>query len=167
LLFIISAAGSPPTLELMDKCEIIIGYWTISSAFRRLDPDPEQDLKLQVTHWALLGREPINLPGSRLARVRYAPIATKFRSAAKRREGPLATNAVQQIASYSITSSARAGVLPDRMSTPRRPDAGVPQRPRPAPDAHASLLKLPPPQIIFCAATPAPGLRPLVWVNAP
>jgi hypothetical protein len=36
-----------------------------------------------------------------------------------------------------------------------------------APDAHASLLKLPPPQIIFCAATPAPGLRPLVWVNAP
>ena len=51
--------------------------------------------------------------------------------------------------------------------TPRRPDAGVPQRPRPAPDAHASLLKLPPPQIIFCAATPAPGLRPLVWVNAP
>src|SRR5258707_12342876 len=80
---------------------------------------------------------------------------------------PLATNAVQQIASYSITSSARAGVLPDRMSTARRPDAGVPQRPRPAPDAHASLLKLPPPQIIFCAATPAPGLRPLVWVNAP
>jgi hypothetical protein len=82
-------------------------------------------------------------------------------------EVPLATNAVQQIASYSITSSARAGVLPDRMSTPRRPDAGVPQRPRPAPDAHASLLKLPLPQIIFCAATPAPGLRPLVWVNAP
>jgi hypothetical protein len=35
------------------------------------------------------------------------------------------------------------------------------------PDAHASLLKLPPPKIIFCAATPAPGLRPLVWVNAP
>ena len=32
----------------------------------------------------------------------------------------------------------------------------------PAPDAHASLLKLPPPQIIFWAATPAPGLRPLV-----
>jgi hypothetical protein len=23
------------------------------------------------------------------------------------------------------------------------------------------------PKIIFCAATPAPGLRPLVWVNAP
>jgi hypothetical protein len=63
---------------------------------------------------------------------------------------------VQQIATYSITSSARAG-----------PDAGVPRRPRPAPDTDANLLKLPPPQIIFCAATPAPGLRPLVWVNAP
>jgi len=32
----------------------------------------------------------------------------------------------------------------------------------PAPDADASLLKLPPPKIIFWAATPAPGLRPLV-----
>jgi hypothetical protein len=31
----------------------------------------------------LLGREPINPPGGRLARVRYAPIATKFCSAAK------------------------------------------------------------------------------------
>ncbi len=41
------------------------------------------------------------------------------------------------------------------------------RRPRPAPDAHASLLKLPPPQIIFCAAAPAPGLRPLVRVIAP
>jgi len=26
------------------------------------------------------------------------------------------------------------------MAAGRRPDAGVPQRPRPAPDAHASLL---------------------------
>ena len=47
------------------------------------------------------------------------------------------------------------------MAAARRPDAGVPLQPRPAPDAHASLLKLPPRQIIFCAATPAPGLRPL------
>jgi hypothetical protein len=36
----------------------------------------------------VLGREPINLQGVRLARVRYAPIATKFRSAAKCRDGP-------------------------------------------------------------------------------
>jgi len=95
------------------------------------------------------------------------PTAAQNRTSPDFAFGPLATNAAQQIASYSITSSARAGVLPDRMSTPRRPDAGVPQRPRPAPDAHASLPKLPPPQIIFRAATPAPGLRPLVWVNAP
>jgi hypothetical protein len=30
-----------------------------------------------------LGREPINLPVGRLARVRYAPMATEFRSTAK------------------------------------------------------------------------------------
>ena len=47
-----------------------------------------------------------------------------------------------------------------RMSTPRRPDAGVPQRPRPAPDAHASLLKLPPPQIYFLCRDPAAGFAP-------
>ena len=35
-----------------------------------------------------LGREPINIQGVRLARVGYAPIATKFRSAAKCRDGP-------------------------------------------------------------------------------
>ena len=35
-----------------------------------------------------LGREPINLQGVRLARVRYAPITTKLRSAAKCRDGP-------------------------------------------------------------------------------
>src|SRR4029450_7765746 len=40
--------------------------------------------------------------------------------------------------------------------TPPRP------LPPPPPPPHASLLNLPPPQIIFCAATPAPGLRPLV-----
>jgi hypothetical protein len=32
-------------------------------------------------HQALIDR--VNLPGGRLARVRYAPIAVKFRSAAK------------------------------------------------------------------------------------
>jgi hypothetical protein len=36
----------------------------------------------------LLGREPINLQDVRLARVRYAPIATKFRSAEKCRDVP-------------------------------------------------------------------------------
>jgi Protein of unknown function (DUF2892) len=50
--------------------------------------------------------------------------------------------------------------LPDRMSTPRRPDAGVPQRPRPAPDAHASLLKLPPPSNYFLCRDPGAGFAP-------
>jgi len=36
-----------------------------------------------ISFAGLLGREPINLQGVRLARVRYAPIATKFRSAGK------------------------------------------------------------------------------------
>jgi hypothetical protein len=36
----------------------------------------------------VLGREPINLQGVRLASVRYAPITTKLRSAAKCRDGP-------------------------------------------------------------------------------
>src|SRR6266480_1586468 len=47
-----------------------------------------------------------------------------------------------------------------RMSTPRRPDAGVLQRPRPAPDAHASLLKLPPPSNYFLCRDPGAGFAP-------
>src|SRR3984893_9570755 len=53
-----------------------------------------------------------------------------------------------------------AGVRCHRMSTPRRPDAGVPQRPRPAPDAHASLLKLPPPSNYFLCGDPGAGFAP-------
>src|SRR5258707_15112223 len=73
---------------------------------------------------------------------------------------PLATNAVHQIASYSITSSARAGVLPDRMSTPRRPDAGVPQRPkartrRPRQPAEAAT-----PSNYFLCRDPGAGFAP-------
>src|SRR5215472_8258189 len=47
-----------------------------------------------------------------------------------------------------------------RMSTPPRPDAGVPKRPRPVPDAHASLLKLPPPQNCFLSRDPGAGFAP-------
>jgi hypothetical protein len=50
-----------------------------------------------------LGREPINLPGGRLARVRYAPIATN--SAAQRNDAVCQT---RKSPHYSITSSARA-----------------------------------------------------------
>ena len=58
-------------------------------------------------------------------------------------EVPLATNAVQQIASYLITSSARAGVLPDRMSTPpanrcRRSSAAQARTRRPRQPAEAA-----------------------------
>src|SRR6476661_112058 len=42
---------------------------------------------LLIVGSARLGREPINLRGVRLARVRYAPIATKFRSVGKGRDG--------------------------------------------------------------------------------
>jgi len=51
-----------------------------------------------------LGREPINLSRERLAGVRYSPIATKLRSAAKRRDGPET--------GHSIASSAlRPGLI--------------------------------------------------------
>ena len=44
-----------------------------------------------------LGHEPINLPGGRLARVRYAPIAIKFRSAAKCRDGAIGRHSLEVI----------------------------------------------------------------------
>jgi len=34
------------------------------------------------------GRDPTNLPGGKIARVRFAPIATKFCGTAKWRDGP-------------------------------------------------------------------------------
>jgi hypothetical protein len=46
------------------------------------------------------------------------------------------------------------------MAAGRRPDAGVPQRPRPASDAHASLLKLPPPSNYFLCRDPGAGFAP-------
>ena len=52
----------------------------------------------------LLGREPINLEGVRLARVRYAPIATKFRSAGKRRDGPHGASVMHERSALSRSS---------------------------------------------------------------
>jgi hypothetical protein len=43
----------------------------------------EATSEMSIDTLSKLGRELINLPGGRLARVRYAPIATKFRSAPK------------------------------------------------------------------------------------
>ncbi len=58
---------------------------------------------------ANLGREPINLPGGRFARVRYAPIAIKFRSAAKWRDVPNADINCRDCVVRSL-----AGPEPDR-----------------------------------------------------
>ncbi|MDB6148177.1 MAG: hypothetical protein JWO45_1841 [Spartobacteria bacterium] len=74
--------------------------------------------------------------------------------------GPLATNAVQQIASYSITASARAGVLPIVCPHLGDPMPAFLSGPRPAPGAHASLLKLPPPSNYFLCRDPGAGFAP-------
>ena len=50
---------------------------------RRRHPRDDQASRPHSQHSSNLGRETINLPGGRLAKVRYARIATKFRSAAK------------------------------------------------------------------------------------
>ena len=58
LLLIVSAAGRPPSLRLIGKSEIALGYWT-GDAFRgmsgflrpRLMPSDWQPV---VTHWARL-----------------------------------------------------------------------------------------------------------------
>jgi hypothetical protein len=47
LFVIVSAAGRPPTLELMSKSEVTIGYWT-GDAFRLMNGDSQP----LVTHWA-------------------------------------------------------------------------------------------------------------------
>jgi hypothetical protein len=58
LLLIVSAAGQPPTLKLIGKSEVAIGYWTgdgfrVMSGFLRprLISD---DWQPAVTHWARL-----------------------------------------------------------------------------------------------------------------
>ena len=48
--------------------------------------------KIYTKNFSRLGREPINLQGVRLAKVRYAPITTKLRSAEKCRDGSNATD---------------------------------------------------------------------------
>src|SRR5262249_31383134 len=50
---------------------------------------------------------------------------------------------------------------------PGEPDAGLPQRPRSAPDALASLLKLAPPQNYFLCRDPGAGFSPSCLVDAP
>jgi hypothetical protein len=56
-----------------------------------------------------LGREPINLHGVQLASVRYAPIATVFRRAARCRDGPSATNVHGRVDHLICKSKAQQG----------------------------------------------------------
>jgi len=68
--------------DLSESCESILTrranqrHYCIVAQFVKRPWPPSQ-------HSSNLGRETINLPGGRLAKVRYARIATKFRSAAK------------------------------------------------------------------------------------
>ena len=52
LLLIVSAAGDPPSLKLIAKSEVVIGYWTGDSF--RLMPGwrPPLNWRLRVIHWA-------------------------------------------------------------------------------------------------------------------
>jgi hypothetical protein len=47
LFLIFSAAGEPPTLELMGKSKVEVGYWT-GDAFRLMDGGSQP----KVTRWA-------------------------------------------------------------------------------------------------------------------
>ena len=54
LLLLVSAAGWPPSLKLIGKSEIALGYWT-GDAFRMMsDGRPRLDWRPVVTHWARL-----------------------------------------------------------------------------------------------------------------
>jgi hypothetical protein len=55
LLLIVSAAGQPPSLKLIGKSEVAIGYWT-GDAFRVMSGflRPRLDWQPAVTYWARL-----------------------------------------------------------------------------------------------------------------
>jgi transcriptional regulator with XRE-family HTH domain len=53
LLLIASAAGEPPDSQLMNKSEIVTGYWT-GQYFRPMIQDYPLGTDLKVTHWAML-----------------------------------------------------------------------------------------------------------------
>ena len=57
LLLIVSAAGQPPSLKLIAKSEVAMGYWT-GDAFRVMSGflRPRLDWQPAVTHWARLAQ---------------------------------------------------------------------------------------------------------------
>jgi len=50
LLLIVDAAGSPPDAQLMDKSEVVVGYWT-GSSFRPMVKHPNSGWSLNVRYW--------------------------------------------------------------------------------------------------------------------
>jgi hypothetical protein len=48
---IIDAAGNPPDAQLMDKSEVVVGYWT-GSSFRPMVRHPNAGWSLNVRYWA-------------------------------------------------------------------------------------------------------------------
>ena len=57
LLVIVSAAGEPPDSQLMDKSEIVIGYWT-GEYFRPMIADYPCGKHLKASYWAMLRKLP-------------------------------------------------------------------------------------------------------------
>jgi hypothetical protein len=57
LLLIVSAAGEPPDSQLMNKSEIVIGYWT-GEYFRPMIRDYPLGTDLKASHWAMLRHLP-------------------------------------------------------------------------------------------------------------
>jgi hypothetical protein len=51
LLLIVDAAGSPPDAQLLDKSEVLVGYWT-GSSFRAMVKHPNEGWSLNVRYWA-------------------------------------------------------------------------------------------------------------------
>jgi hypothetical protein len=54
LLLIVSAAGQPPSLKLIAKSEVVIGYWTGDSFQLMPGWRPPLNWRPAVTHWARL-----------------------------------------------------------------------------------------------------------------
>ena len=52
LLLIVSAAGEPPSLKLISKSEVVIGYWTGDSFQLMTGWRPPLNRRLRVIHWA-------------------------------------------------------------------------------------------------------------------
>jgi hypothetical protein len=54
LLMIVSAAGRPPNVQLMGKCEVVTGYWD-GDRYHPVTWEPERsEIDFDVRCWAIL-----------------------------------------------------------------------------------------------------------------